>query len=96
MLEVWDDCLCFPDLLVRVLRHHSCVLTYRDAAWKEHTLQTEGSLSELLQHEVDHLDGVLAVARAIDYRAFALRGQRTPGIVEHESDALGTPGRNLH
>lgn len=96
MMEVWDDCLCFPDLLVRVLRHRSCVLTYRDSAWVEHTLAAEGPLSELLQHEVDHLDGVLAVVRAMDPRAFALRGQRTAGIVEDGPDAAGAPGLDLH
>jgi peptide deformylase len=79
-MEVWDDCLCFPDLLVRVLRHRSCVLTWRDRDWVERRMPLEGALSELLQHEVDHLDGILAVSRAIDGRAFALRGQRTPGV----------------
>src|SRR5262245_41540708 len=74
LMEVWDDCLCFPDLLVRVLRHRSCVLTYRDRDWVERRMPLDGALSELLQHEVDHLDGILAVSRAIDGRAFALRG----------------------
>ena len=36
----------------------------------------EGDLSELLQHEYDHLDGVLAVSRAIDGKSFALRGEQ--------------------
>ena len=76
MIEVWDDCMCFPDLLVKVLRHRSCRITYRDADWRERTMALEGDLSELLQHEVDHLHGVLAVSRAIDGRSFALRSQR--------------------
>ena len=36
----------------------------------------EEDLSELLQHECDHLDGVLATSRAIDARSFALRSQK--------------------
>ena len=36
----------------------------------------EGVLSELLQHEIDHLDGVLAVSLATDGASFALRSQR--------------------
>jgi peptide deformylase len=36
----------------------------------------EGDLSELLQHEYDHLDGILAVSRAIDKHSLALRSQR--------------------
>ena len=76
MIEVWDDCMCFPDLLVKVLRYRSCRIIYRDLDWQESAMSLEGDLSELLQHEVDHLDGILAVSRAIDERSFALRGQR--------------------
>jgi peptide deformylase len=36
----------------------------------------DGGLAELLQHECDHLDGILAVSKAIDGRSFALRSQR--------------------
>jgi peptide deformylase len=76
MIEVWDDCMCFPDLLVKVQRHRQCRITYRDMEWKEHTLLLEEDLSELLQHECDHLDGILAVSRAIDKFAFTLKSQR--------------------
>lgn len=76
MIEVWDDCLCFPDLLVKVRRHKSCRIEYRDLAWRECHLDVEGDLSELLQHEYDHLDGILAVSRAIDGKSFALREER--------------------
>lgn len=84
MMEVWDDCMSFPELLVKVKRHQRCRITYRDAAWREHSHLLEDDLSELLQHECDHLDGILAVERAIDGRSFALKrwkdggGQRPP------------------
>jgi len=76
LFEVWDDCMSFPDLLVRVRRHVSARMTFRDMEWNEHTLALEGDLSELLQHELDHLDGILAVSRAIDAQSFCLRSQR--------------------
>ncbi len=75
-IEVWDDCMCFPDLLVKVRRHQRCCISYRDVNWRECEMFLEGDLSELLQHEVDHLDGILAVSRAIDDHSFALRGQQ--------------------
>ncbi len=75
-MELWDDCMSFPDLLVRVRRRRSFTLAYRDEHWAEQTLAVEGVLSELLQHEIDHLDGVLAVSRAIDGTSFAFRSQR--------------------
>jgi peptide deformylase len=73
--ELWDDCMSFPDLLVKVRRHCNCRVTYRDLGWIEHSLMLSDSLAELLQHECDHLDGVLAVMRTVDSRAFALRNQ---------------------
>ncbi len=79
LMLVWDDCMCFPDLLVKVERHKTCSISYRDLQWIEQRLQLEGDLSELLQHEYDHLDGILAVSRAIDGRAFALRSQKKKG-----------------
>lgn len=76
MMTVWDDCMSFPNLLVRVRRHERCRVTYRDLNWDEHTTWLENDLSELLQHECDHLDGVLAVSRAVDGQSFALRSER--------------------
>ena len=76
MMELWDDCMSFPDLLVRVKRHSGFTLTYLDELWVEQTLAVEGVRSELLQHEIDHLHGVLAVSKAIDGASFALRSQR--------------------
>ena len=76
MLEIWDDCMSFPDLLVRLRRHVSFTMTYRDQSWARRSMRIEGLLSELLQHEIDHLDGMLAVARAIDGASFALQSQR--------------------
>ncbi|MGD8520754.1 MAG: peptide deformylase [Desulfobacterales bacterium] len=76
MMLVWDDCMCFPDLLVKVERHKTCSISYRDMEWKTQKMRLEGDLSELLQHEYDHLDGVLAVSRALDEQSFALRSQR--------------------
>lgn len=63
--EVWDDCFSVPDELVRVLRHRSVSLTYRDEAFRERRWeQLPSDLAELLQHEVDHLDGILMTDRA--------------------------------
>ncbi len=76
LMELWDDCMSFPDLLVKVYRHQRCRITYRNENWEEQSMTLEGDLSELLQHEVDHLDGILAVQRAIDDKSFALSSQR--------------------
>jgi peptide deformylase len=76
MIQLWDDCMCFPDLLVYVSRHARCEIRFLDLEWKGHTMTLKDDLSELLQHECDHLDGILAISRAIDGRSFALKSQR--------------------
>ncbi len=76
MMTVWDDCMCFPELLVKVERHKTCTIIYRDMDWNQQEMFLEGDLSELLQHEYDHLDGILAVSRAMDEHSFALRSQK--------------------
>lgn len=75
MIALWDDCMSFPTLLVRVKRHRRCRITFRDLDWQEHNMILEDDLSELLQHETDHLDGILAVSRAIDAQSFCLQSQ---------------------
>lgn len=77
LMEVWDDCMSFPDLLINVRRHQRCRIRFKDLDWEDRELSLEGDLAELLQHEYDHLDGILAVSRAIDSRSFALKSQKT-------------------
>lgn len=72
-MEVMDDCMSFPHLLVRVQRYKKCKITYRDMKWQKQEMVLKGDLSELLQHEYDHLDGILATMRAIDTRSFYIK-----------------------
>lgn len=72
-IELWDDCFSFPGLMVRVRRHAEVDVAFTDERGDPHTIKARGDLSELLQHEIDHLDGILATDRAIDGRSLALR-----------------------
>ena len=74
-MELWDDCFSFPDLMVRVSRAARVRVEYQDERGAPQTIEAEGDLSELLQHEIDHLDGILAVNRAISDKAFATRAE---------------------
>jgi peptide deformylase len=73
LFELWDDCMSFPNLLVKVKRHKSLIINYLDENWQPQTWAMEDSLAELLQHEYDHLDGVLCTMRAIDEKSFRWR-----------------------
>lgn len=70
MISLWDDCMSFPGLMVRVRRHRTISVEF-DAVVGARVKRVQWEnlpvhLSELVQHELDHLDGVLAVDRAED------------------------------
>jgi len=71
--EFWEDCMSFPELLVRLSNPSRCRLSYRDTDWQQHGVLLSEDYAELLQHEVDHLDGVLSVQRALDDQSIVLR-----------------------
>lgn len=67
-----DDCMSFPGLIVKVERYKRADISYLDENLKPQTMHLEGDLSELLQHEYDHLDGILSTMRAVDNKSFYL------------------------
>ena len=74
-MELMDDCMSFPNLLVRVRRRRHCILRYRDENCNLQEMRMDDDMAELIQHEYDHLDGILATMRAVDDKAFIMRKQ---------------------
>ena len=71
---LWDDCMSFPFLLVRVARDASIDVEFEDETGRRQRWERlDRATSELLQHEIDHLDGVLAIDRAVDRDAIVSR-----------------------
>ncbi|MCT4507539.1 MAG: peptide deformylase [Tepidibacter sp.] len=70
--EMWDDCMSYPGLEVKLFRYKKCKVYYKDLDWNDCILEHKGDLSELIQHEYDHLDGILAVQKAIDSKSFRI------------------------
>ena len=60
---------------MQVERYREIVVRYQDlqGKWKEVRAGEERDLSELLQHEIDHLDGILAIDRITDMRTMCTR-----------------------
>ncbi|MBA4313149.1 MAG: peptide deformylase [Chlorobiaceae bacterium] len=73
MMILWDDCFSFPDIMVKVKRNKEIKVRYRDVNQDEQIISANGSLSELLQHEIDHLDGILAIDHAVDSKHIILK-----------------------
>jgi peptide deformylase len=72
-LRLWDDCFSFPNLMVWLERARRVHIRYEDECGNTVQLEAEGAFSELLQHEIDHLDGVLAIDRAVDGNSLSTR-----------------------
>jgi peptide deformylase len=93
--SMWDDCMSFPWLLVRLRRHLSISLEYTDRDGTRRTWdELDVATSELMQHELDHLDGVLAMDRAADGDALVARElfDRHPDRYRAEVDyTIGPP-----
>lgn len=73
--QLWDDCFSFPDLLVYLERSRQVAVRYLDESGACRRLEASGALAELLQHEMDHLEGILAVDRALDRTSLATRAE---------------------
>lgn len=58
--KVMDEgCLSFPGLIVRIKRSEVIRVRYLDAYGKFHTAMYNGLTARAVQHEMDHLDGIL-------------------------------------
>ena len=62
-IDWWDACLSFLDTFGRLNRHSRIELGWHDLDGTPHKERFEAEAAELLQHELDHLDGTLAVDR---------------------------------
>jgi len=74
-IVVWDACLSFLSIFMQVQRHREITVRYQNlrGEWQEVHASEERDLSELLQHEIDHLDGILAIDRITDMRTMCTR-----------------------
>jgi peptide deformylase len=74
-IVVWDACLSFLSIFMQVERHREIKVRYQElqGEWREIQAGAEKDLAELLQHEIDHLDGILAVDRITDMRTLCTR-----------------------
>jgi peptide deformylase len=64
--EKWDyeeGCLSIPQVRADVNRHSKLVLRYFDENWQEHTHEFEGMAARIIQHEYDHVEGILFTDR---------------------------------
>lgn len=66
----WEGCLSVPGLRGQVERWQRLDLVWRDPLGGQHRQELDGFHARVVQHECDHLDGLLFVDRLHDSRAF--------------------------
>ena len=72
---LWDDCFSFPNLMVWLDRSRYVRLRHQNRAGEWLEIEASDGMAELIQHEMDHLDGVLAVNRARGAHALSTRDE---------------------
>ena len=84
--EVWDSCFSLEAaFFVKIPRHRVITVQYSDEDGGRHVEEFRDDMSELLQHELDHLDGVMCSDHLRDPRDIVMKSEwmkryRTPGI----------------
>ena len=63
MIEVEEGCLSFPDLYKNVVRHEKVTVEYTDINGKKKKINAKDIEAVVLQHEIDHLDGIVFLDR---------------------------------
>jgi len=67
----WEGCLSLPDLRGRVCRYRAIEVVALDREAQPICFSAEGFLATVIQHEVDHLNGILFVDRMTDLRSLS-------------------------
>ncbi len=91
--EFEEGCLSIPDVREKVWRPEKIALKYNDVNMKEIVLDAEGLLARVLQHEIDHLNGVLFVDYLSSTSRTLLRGKLSKiskGEIETQYEVVAT------
>lgn len=65
MIPMIEGCLSLPGEHYNVLRPDKSTLSYYDINWKKHTESFTGFMSRVVQHETDHLNGIMIDKKGI-------------------------------
>lgn len=63
-----EGCLSLPGVVGKVKRAKEITVSFFDVDGKKHRLKSDGILARCIQHEIDHLDGVLFIDHATDIK----------------------------
>jgi len=67
-----EGCLSVPDIFEKVKRFDKVEMQYRDLQWNLKSIEAEDVLATILQHELDHLNGISFIDKLAPIRRMAL------------------------
>lgn len=70
-----EGCLSIPDIHEDVYRHETLRIRYMDENWVEHEEELSGLAARVVQHEYDHIEGVLFVEHLTPLRRRMIKGK---------------------
>jgi len=73
--SVEEGCLSVPGIHGNVIRPVGIELEYQDETGGRHAMKTDGIVARIIQHELDHLDGVMFVDRLSLAKKVLIRGK---------------------
>lgn len=76
--EFWgfnEGCLSIPDIREEVSRQETVRLTYQDESFVTHTEEFGGLLARIIQHEYDHIEGILFTDKLSSFKKRLLKGR---------------------
>lgn len=80
-----EGCLSIPDVMGPVTRSEKITVTFKDREFNEQTLEVDGALARVIQHEIDHLNGVLFIDH-LSYFKRKLLASKLKALAEGEKD----------
>ncbi|MDX1739254.1 MAG: peptide deformylase, partial [Alphaproteobacteria bacterium] len=84
----WEGCLSVPGLTGLVPRYRDISITYTNLEGQEISHKASGFHARLLQHECDHLDGILYPQRMDDMSLLIFADQLAHGVPEKAREIL--------
>ncbi|MBT31048.1 MAG: peptide deformylase [Thalassobius sp.] len=88
--EEWpfeEGCLSIPKIREEVSRQEKVTINYFDENWEEHTETFDGLVARVVQHEYDHIEGILFTDHLSAFKKRLLKGKLngiSKGKVEHD------------
>lgn len=71
-----EGCLSLPNIWGEVLRYNEITLEFQDETGKKHSKKFKGFLGTIVQHEIDHLNGILFPKRVLEQKGTLYKSEK--------------------